>query len=309
MDGFDDARARRATRRYAIWLAAHMVAFMALGALGYAAANGAPHDFSLLWLAAFLSIGCLFEVPTVARVILVAARMKQLYGRRSHGALQHKLPVLTHIFGFARIDVGEGRKDATRRVWCFGMPWQIRRLAAGAGVQVYQELRRGRPCKVAWLPFWLPPGGEAQAAGKPNVIHPEGVEEIEREILDGLAEALRPLDYAIQNRDGIRTEAPRLALQPFVLISLVVVAGAGAKEWLALLPRLAPVFLLAGVASISALLLAGRLLVPWALRSAIRRFDVKFPEGTPERTAALMILREGNAPSPAWQELRKALIE
>ncbi len=266
-----------------------------------------PGDSASTLLLFYLAVIAYFTFTlfgSVAAIVLSGARTRGVYGQCVHGVLGPKVPVLTGLFGFARVELRMESESERQRLWCFGMPWQLRRLEVGASLGLMRGVWKGKIGRIGWLPFWLPDTNDLTRDP------PDGVRKVRREILLRLTKVLGQLEVAFGWREMLKREAPILAIQPFLVVSFIVIAMVGIKGWLLLIPMIGPYLLfgaLATAAIVYGLVAADGLLLPPCVRSAVRRFDSTFPAGSPERQAALMVLEEGEAPTPAWEALRKAL--
>jgi hypothetical protein len=289
--GFDKRKAWRAGLRYAVRFTLPLGVGMAVWALSQKPAPGGGHDSPEAVAVFEFAFFSLLPLVALAWGWVDSARSRHLYGKAVTVTLDRRLPVATWFLGIARVRMGGKEVAGKQTLWCFGMPWQLRRLKAGQDVQVVQDTRPGQGGKWVWLPFWEP----AEAAEAE-------VKELGREIMSILAEVLRPLEEELEGVERKVAVQGRLAGCGGFIIAITIVVTYGLRG--------------AGVLIVFAGFGAAYFAVQTAyggrrrraVRAAVERFDERFPEGTPEREAALMMLGEEKSPTPAWKALRKALI-
>ncbi len=288
MYGFDKRKAWWAGLRYGLRFIVPLTGCLLVMGLNEDGRGPAPDHLSMA-VATLLIFGVLPGL-SMTYSFVAQARAMHLYGRPLHAELSRKVPLLTWFLGYARVTLGGEGEGPVERRWCYGVPWQISKLPVGAEVEVLLDSRPEKKRKSCWLPFWAP-------AGAAEV----DVQELGHEIMGGLADVLRPLEGELEGMERKVAVQGRLAgCGTFfaVIAALALLTTSG----LALLGGFAA--MATAIAVVYAAQGGSR---RRAVRAARERFDEQFPEGTPERQAALMILGQEKAATPAWKALRKAL--
>jgi hypothetical protein len=308
MIGFDERRARKACERFFGRLVLPCVTALFILCVvqerdDLLAKDWLHASLTLVFWAAFVyGLFGLLPLKTHAAALVASAKKLHLYGQPVRGTLVGKPRLITSVFGLARVELPGPPDDGPRRVWCLGMPADFARLRVGDPLIVIEDTRlKERLAKGksrVWLPFWLPEQAETPS---PTVDDPGALEEADpaRPVMAGIAEAVLPIEQQV-----LRAErATRFAAKPVGCVVLVVAL-------IVCLPHAGWGFAL-GFAAVLAVAQIVDALGKWKVRAVARAacetFDKRFPKGTPERKAAMMILNEDKKATPAWAALCKAL--